>query len=113
MKYTNIIERYFFGELYNEELISFENELSKNDELKKEFVLYKSIFDSLEEIPLTGDIDQAASQNFEPDQEIVSLIEKYSSHNSFSEDELDLIKKIRDKKQDYENDTDKDHFSPN
>ncbi len=99
MKYLSIIEKYYWGDLNENEVESFNESLRNNPELRAEFERYGQLVRSLERFGNHNLSDHDDDlNNTELDQEIIKDIDKYSGKEPLSPEELDLLEKIKEVK---------------
>lgn len=96
MKYLSIIEKFFWCNLDENEVETFNRNLKNNPKFKEEFDKYKYLVEYLKRF---GENDSTEHSNplndIEIDEDIYDTINKYSSNKPLTEEELDLLNKIK------------------
>lgn len=96
MKYLLIIEKFFWGNLDKNELETFHRNLKNNSEFKKEFDKYKYLVEYLSRFGENNSkIRDNKLNDLEIDEDIYDTINKYSKERPLTEEELDLLDKIK------------------
>jgi tetratricopeptide (TPR) repeat protein len=95
VRYLSIIENYFLGNLKDEDLEKFKQELRNNLELGKEFETYKRALDFVlsQEKGLIDDINRLKDFEFDPG--VLEDIEKYGTKEIYGKEELQLTSLLK------------------